>query len=129
MSCNNDNTGPPVVLRAREDGMFKIIQISDTHMVTGVGECKDAIDAHGQLLPASEADPLTVDFIEEILDVEKPDLVILTGDQLHHGHLDTRTAILKLVAPLIKRSIPYAAVFGNHDDEGDRALSRKFALS
>ena len=53
-------------------------------MVTGVGVCKDAIDAHGKYLPESEADPLTVNFIGRILDVEKPDLVVLTGDQLHY---------------------------------------------
>lgn len=112
-------------LRARGDGKFKIVQISDTHMVTGVGVCKDAIDAHGRPLPESVADPLTVEFLESILDVEKPNLVILTGDQCHHGILDTKSTLLKLVAPLIKRSIPYAAVFGNHDDEGPWALSRK----
>lgn len=28
------------VLRVREDGKFKIVQISDTHMVTGVGVCR-----------------------------------------------------------------------------------------
>jgi hypothetical protein len=45
-------------LRVREDGKFKIVQISDTHMVIGVGVCKDAIDAHGKNLPESEADHL-----------------------------------------------------------------------
>jgi hypothetical protein len=67
-------------LRVREDSKFKIVQISDTHMVTGVGVYKDAIDAHGNNLLESKADPLTVDFIRKILDVEKPDLVILTRD-------------------------------------------------
>jgi predicted TIM-barrel fold metal-dependent hydrolase len=47
-------------LRVRTDGRIKIVQISDTHMVTGTGVCKDAIDAHGKHLPESEADPLTV---------------------------------------------------------------------
>ena len=117
--------GPHAALRVREDGKFKIVQISDTHMVTGVGVCKDAIDAHGQPLPESEADPLTVDFIRGILDVEKPDLVILTGDQLHHDIPDTQSALFKVVAPLIEHSVPYAAVFGNHDAEGTYALSRK----
>jgi hypothetical protein len=112
-------------LRVREDGKFKIVQISDTHMVTGVGVCKDAIDAHGNNLPESEADPLTVDFIGKILDVEKPDLVILTGDQLHHDISDSQTAIFKVVAPMIERKIPFAAVFGNHDSEGIHALSRE----
>ena len=117
--------GPQATLRVGEDGKFKIIQISDTHMVTGVGVCKDAIDGNGQALPESEADPLTVKFLGGILDVEKPDLVIFTGDQLHHDIPDSQSALFKVVAPLIERSIPYAAVFGNHDAEGTYALSRK----
>lgn len=112
-------------LRVREDGKFKIVQISDTHMVTGVGVCKDAIDAHGNHLPESEADPLTVNFIGKILDVEKPELVILTGDQLHHDVSDSQSALFKVVAPIIERSIPFAAVFGNHDSEGIHALPRE----
>ncbi|WQF76998.1 Putative calcineurin-like phosphoesterase domain, ApaH type, metallo-dependent phosphatase [Colletotrichum destructivum] len=116
-------------LRAREDGKFRIVQISDTHMVTGVGVCKDAIDAHGKDLPESEADPLTVGFIGRILDVEKPDLVVLTGDQLHHDIPDSKSALFKVVAPIIERSIPFAAVFGNHDSEGTYALSRAAQMS
>jgi hypothetical protein len=116
---------PSAALRVRDDGTFKIVQISDTHMVTGVGVCKDGSDAGGQPLPDSEADPLTVDFLGGVLDAEKPDLVILTGDQLHHDISDSQSTLFKVVAPLIERSIPYAAVFGNHDDEGTYALSRK----
>ncbi|KAF2752410.1 Metallo-dependent phosphatase [Pseudovirgaria hyperparasitica] len=116
-------------LRVREDGKFKIIQISDTHMVTGTGICKDAIDAHGNHLPENKADPLTVKFIEEVLDIEGPDLVVLTGDQLHHDIPDTQSALFKVVAPMIARSIPFAAVFGNHDSEGRNALSRTAQMS
>ncbi|ROW12461.1 hypothetical protein VMCG_00509 [Cytospora schulzeri] len=118
-----------IPLRVREDGTFKIVQISDTHMVTGVGVCKDAIDAHGQPLPPSEADPLTADFIGTVLDVEKPELVILTGDQLHHDIPDSQSAIFKVVAPLIERRVPYAAVFGNHDSEGAYSLPRAAQMS
>ncbi|KAF1960905.1 Metallo-dependent phosphatase [Byssothecium circinans] len=116
-------------LRVREDGRFKIVQISDTHMVTGPGSCKDAIDADGNPLPESEADPLTVNFIGKVLDVEKPDLVILTGDQLHHDIPDSQSALFKVVAPIIERSIPFAAVFGNHDSEGTHALPRTAQMS
>jgi hypothetical protein len=112
-------------LRVREDGTFKIVQISDTHMVTGVGVCNDAIDAHGNLLPESEADPLTVNFIGKVLDDEEPDFVVLTGDQVHHDVPDSQSALFKVVGPIIERSIPWAAVFGNHDSEGPHALSRK----
>jgi hypothetical protein len=112
-------------LRVREDGKFKVLQISDTHMVTGIGVCKDAIDSRGRALPESAADPLTVDFLKKTLDTEKPDLVILAGDQLHHDIPDSQSALFKVVAPLIDRAIPWAAVFGNHDSEGTYALSRK----
>ncbi|KAI0175810.1 hypothetical protein GGR52DRAFT_538265 [Hypoxylon sp. FL1284] len=120
---------PTAALRVKENGKFKVLQISDTHMVTGVGVCDDAMDADGQPLPESEADPLTVNFLGGILDVEKPDLVVLTGDQLHHNILDSQSSLFKVVAPLIERSIPYAAVFGNHDSEGIYALSRAAQMS
>lgn len=123
--AESDSDSPKVTLPANKDGKFKIVQISDTHMVTGVGVCKDPLDAHGRPLPESEADPLTVDFLRDILELEKPDLVILTGDQLHHDIPDSQSAIFKVLASLIERSIPYAAVFGNHDAEGNYALSRK----
>jgi hypothetical protein len=116
---------PTPRLTVKEDSTFKIVQISDTHMVTGVGTCKDAIDEDGRFLPASVADPLTVKFLGEVLDLEKPDLVLLTGDQIHHDIPDSQSAIFKVVAPLIERSIPFAAVFGNHDSEGEHALSRE----
>lgn len=112
-------------LRVRDDGKFKILQISDTHMVTGVGVCKDAIDEFGKYLPECDADPRTVKFIEKILDIEKPDLVVFSGDQLHHDVEDSHTALLKLFAPIIERSTPFAVVFGNHDSEGKHALKRK----
>ncbi|KAF2969629.1 hypothetical protein GQX73_g3882 [Xylaria multiplex] len=124
-----DDPHIPTILRVRVDGKFKIVQISDTHMVTGVGVCRDAIDAHGNFLPPTVADPLTVDFIGEVLDIENPDLVILTGDQVHHDILDCQSAIFKIIAPLIIRSIPFAAVFGNHDAEGTYALTRASQMS
>jgi len=98
-------------------------------MRTGVGVCEDAIDADGKNLLESEADPRTVGFIGKILDVEKPDLVVLTGDQVHHDIYDTQSALFKVVVPMIERSIPWVAVFGNHDSEGPYALSRMEQMS
>jgi hypothetical protein len=44
--------------------------------------------------------------MEAILEVEKPDLVVLTGDQLHHDILDSQTTLFKVVCPIIEHSIP-----------------------
>lgn len=113
------------VLRVRKDGKFKILQISDAHLSTGLGKCRDAIGESDQPSQKCEADPRTLDFIEAVLDDEKPDLVVLSGDQTEGPAApDTQTAILKMAAPLVERSIPYAAIFGNHDDEGEHSLPR-----
>lgn len=118
-------SNPDIRLRPKEDGKFKIVQISDLHFGTGPGICEDAIDAHESPVPAFEADPRSVKFMGDTLDIEKPDLVVLTGDQVEFGKApDTQTAIFKYAAPLIERCIPFAVVFGNHDDEGPPSLPR-----
>ena len=118
-----------VVPRVGRDGKFKILQVSDAHLATGVGVCRDAIDADGKPSQNCEADTRTLDFIEKILDDEKPNLVILSGDQVEGPQApDTQSAIFKFASPLIERQIPYAAIFGNHDSEGSH-LSRSAQMS
>jgi hypothetical protein len=61
--------------------------------------------------------------MEHVLDVERPDLVVLTGDVVSgYETADAAAAWRAAVAPIVRRGLPWAAVFGNHDDEG--ALSR-----
>ncbi|KAH5096404.1 hypothetical protein HBH71_253960 [Parastagonospora nodorum] len=115
-------------LRVEADGTFKMMLFSDSHMGTDK-PCKDAIDANGKKLPEFEADPRTVDLMGKMLDKENPNLVVILGDLLHHDIRHSKTALFKLVAPIIKRKIPFAAVFGNHDDEGPHALSREALMS
>lgn len=115
-------------LRVEADGTFKMMLFSDSHMGTDK-PCKDAIDANGKKLPEFEADPRTVDLMGKMLDKENPNLVVILGDLLHHDIRHSKTALFKLVAPIIKRKIPFAAVFGNHDDEGPHALSRQLCFS
>jgi hypothetical protein len=69
-------------VRVRRDGLFKIMQASDLHLSTGVGACREPEPP----LPKGgkcEADTRTLDFVGRLLDEEKPDLVILSGDQVN----------------------------------------------
>lgn len=101
-------------LRFNKSGKFKVLQIADTHFSTGVGKCRDPVPDE----PDCEADPRTVKFIERVLDIEKPDFVVLTGDQVWGEEApDPDTALFKAVTPLVARKIPYAMVMGNHDDQ------------
>jgi hypothetical protein len=68
--------------RIRENGKFKIMQLADLHLSTGVGECRDAVPDEYEGGPC-EADPRTLDFVSRLLEDEKPDLVVLSGDQVN----------------------------------------------
>ncbi|GAM86123.1 hypothetical protein ANO11243_041340 [Dothideomycetidae sp. 11243] len=120
------------VLRIRKDGKFKILQVSDLHLSTGLGACRDAMDAKGEVKGKCEADPRTLEFVEHIRDDEKPDLVVLSGDQVNGDTApDVQTAMFKFADLFIPHSIPYAAIFGNHDDEGPKMtrLTRESQMS
>lgn len=93
-------------LRYRHD-TFKIVQFSDTHWTN-----------------FDERDRRTRQVMETVLECEQPDLVFLTGDMLGGADCkDAATGILQLVQPVEERGLPWAAVMGNHDDEG--SLSRE----
>jgi len=93
------------ILRYKPDGTFKIVQFADIHWQKG-----------------DEKDQRTARLMAEILDAEKPDLVVLTGDTISGSELkaadDYKKAYFDLTKPIVERKIPWAAVFGNHDDEG-----------
>lgn len=58
--------------------------------------------------------------MERVLDHEKPNLVVFTGDNINaEGVSDARAATLKFAESVIKRKTPWVAIFGNHDDGSD----------
>ncbi|KAJ8103563.1 hypothetical protein POJ06DRAFT_204280 [Lipomyces tetrasporus] len=112
---------PAVKLRLNNENKFKIVQVADLHLSTGVGKCMDPWPP--ETAEGCEADPRTLAFVQRLLDEERPDFAVLTGDQIFGDAApDAQTAFLKSVAPFIQRAIPFAITFGNHDDESD--LSR-----
>lgn len=97
---------------------FKIMQLADLHFSTGHGKCLNHVVGKDEKAGECQADPLSIQHIEAFLERENPDMVVLTGDQIFGSAApDAETALLKLLTPLIKRKVPWAAVFGNHDDE------------
>lgn len=62
---------------------------------------------------------MTTTLLGRMLDAEKPDMVVFTGDQLNGGGStwDTKSVLAKFAVAVTERQIPWAAVFGEHDDE------------
>ncbi|KAI8623805.1 calcineurin-like phosphoesterase [Xylariaceae sp. FL1651] len=114
--------------RIKDNGKFKIMQLADLHLSTGVGQCRDAVPDEYEGGPC-EADPRTLDFVSRLLEDEKPDLVVLSGDQVNGDTApDAQTAIFKYAHLLIKHKVPYVSIFGNHDDEGSLPRAGQMAL-
>lgn len=53
------------------------MQIADLHYSVSQGQCKDT-----SLSPCHGGDAVTENLITRMLDTEKPDLVVFTGDQV-----------------------------------------------
>ena len=81
-----------------KDGKFKIVQFTDVHFKYGN--------------PASGA---ALERINQVLDAERPDLVIFTGDVVYSAPADS--GMLQVLEPVAKRKLPFAVLFGNHDNE------------
>ncbi|KAF8517953.1 Metallo-dependent phosphatase [Hysterangium stoloniferum] len=120
--------GPPVIPRSRplhfnHNGTYKILQVADLHFSVSHGKCHDT-----DLTPCEEGDDLTSSLLSRTLDLEKPDLVVFTGDQLNGQGTswDSRSVLAKFAIPVIKRKISWTAILGNHDDETD--MTREYEM-
>lgn len=88
--------------RIRADGKFKILQVSDLHLSTGTGVCRDTIDAKGdQVKGQCEADVRALDFVESMIIDEKPDMIVLSGDQLEGPAVPDAQSVSTLILIMI----------------------------
>lgn len=125
---NPSPKAPP--LHFSDDGKFKILQVADLHYSVSGGECLD-VDPNGLpsgLLNPNEpchGDTVTQSLLAQTLAAERPSLVVFTGDQLNGQTTswDAQSVLLKAIGEVIAAKVPWALVFGNHDDE-DTDLTR-----
>ncbi len=87
-------------LKFNSANKFKIVQFTDTHIKPDDPESNAAIN-----------------MINKVLDEEKPDLVVFTGDVVTGNPVPKGWEMA--TDPIIQRNIPFAVVLGNHDDESE----------
>ena len=96
-------------LKFRKDGKFKVLQLTDTHYIW-----ED---------PRSDR---AMENVCAVLDYEKPDFVIHTGDIVFGTPAEkSARAILQ---PLVDRGIPFAVAMGNHDSDFDLTRTEMYKV-
>jgi 3',5'-cyclic AMP phosphodiesterase CpdA len=89
---------PNAGLKFTADGKFKIAQFTDTHINI-----------------EKETNLAVYETVKEILEIEKPDLVILTGDIITEKNPEEGYRRFRDL--FSKAKVPWAVVFGNHESE------------
>jgi hypothetical protein len=90
-----------IKLQFKQDGKFKIVQFNDTQDDENI-------------------DRRTIELMEKVLDTEKPDFVVLNGDNITGGcdtPLEMKQAINNVAQPMEQRGIKWAITYGNHDED------------
>ena len=80
------------------DGKFKVLQLTDTHVIFGDPRSERAYENVGKML-----------------DIERPDLVIHTGDVIFGAPAEEGAR--KVLGLISDRKIPFAVALGNHDSQ------------
>lgn len=103
MACSEQAPKQPAdpQLQFNEDGKFKIVQFTDTHLGYNSRESYDR----------------SVVEVMSIVRAESPDLVVFTGDIVTSAPL--KEGIDNLLAPLDEMGIPTLYLLGNHDREDE----------
>ncbi|ONK59151.1 uncharacterized protein A4U43_C08F3510 [Asparagus officinalis] len=126
-NISGENPGPGVSVASglrfgKSNGEFKILQVADMHFADGKKtKCLDVLEA--QVSTCSDLN--TTAFIYRLLArAEKPDLLLFTGDNIYGADsTDAAKSMNMAFEPAISLKLPWAAVLGNHDQEG--TLSRE----
>jgi metallophosphoesterase superfamily enzyme len=73
---------------------------------------------------------MTTSLISRVIDAEKPDLVVFTGDQLNGQKTswDPKSVLAKFSKAVTDKGVPWAAVFGNHDEEDGMPKEEQVSL-
>ncbi len=96
-------------LTFNKDGKFKILQLTDTHYVAGDPRSERALKN-----------------VNQMLDLEKPDLVIHTGDVIFGKPAEE--SLRQILEPISARKIPFAVALGNHDEEYDKTREEVYEI-
>lgn len=111
------------VVQAEEGREFRILQLTDTQIIDpGQSRYPERI---GDTTPITDEVLYKEVFyyIEEAIKRTDPDLIIMTGDIVYGEFDDSGEILCKIVDYMESFDIPWAPVWGNHDNESTKGVT------
>lgn len=111
------------VVQAEEGREFRILQLTDTQIIDpGQSRYPERI---GDTTPITDESLYEEVFyyIEEAIKRTDPDLIIMTGDIVYGEFDDSGEILCKIVDYMESFDIPWAPVWGNHDNESTKGVT------
>lgn len=108
-----------------EEGRSPIVlQLTDTQIIdAGQQRTAQRLSSVAQTYWATDqVEERCYDYLAEIIGATKPDLILLTGDVVYGEFDDTGSALESFVEFMESFEIPWAPVFGNHDNESAKGV-------
>lgn len=101
-----------------------ILQLTDMQIIDA-SQCRteDRIGSSSkEYWGADKKDERCYDYLREIIDSVKPDLILITGDLVYGEFDDSGESLLELIEFMESCKTPWAPVFGNHDNESKKGV-------
>ncbi len=107
-----------------EDREIRILQLTDTQIVDATQQrYTGRLDSTSTLLWQPEnMEKLVFSYIRETVQKTQPDLILLTGDNIHGEFDDNGECLTALIECMEQLQIPWAPINGNHDNESIKGV-------
>ena len=112
------------IVNVEENRDVRVLQLTDTQIIdSSQKRYPDRINA----ISTEKWSPERFEenykgYVRKTIEEAKPDLIIITGDLVYGEFDDNGTAFLDFVAFMDSFGIPWAPVFGNHDNESAKGV-------
>ena len=108
---------PDFIVEVPEGRDPVVLQLTDTQIIDA-GQARPGRGGVDDVFWATDqVEERCYEFIYETVAATQPDLIIMTGDNVYGEFDDNGSALLGLVEFMESFQIPWAPIFGNHDNE------------
>ena len=113
---------PDFIVEVPEGRDVVILQLSDTQIIDASQARPDRTGVDKNYTAPDKMEDRLFKFLRETINATKPDLILITGDLVYGEFDDAGTSLIALINAMESFQIPWAPVFGNHDNESKKGV-------